>query len=105
MAFLRSQDLYPAAPARGWIPWGALAPFLLLVFVVGTAVVGGGVISKFLNMDAKGNPVDAPALLAFTLVPFGFLALVLLAWVRFVERRTLEGLGLRGEPKVGGFPR
>jgi membrane protease YdiL (CAAX protease family) len=105
MAFLRSQDLYPAAPARGWIPWGALAPFLLLTFVIATALLGDGLISKFVNMDAKGNPLDATALMAFTLVPFSFLALVLLAWVRFVERRTLESIGIRGEHKLRDFLR
>src|SRR4030095_8119803 len=105
MAFLRSQDLYPAAPARGWMPWGALAPFLLLVFVISTALLGDGLIAKFVNMDDKGNPQDATALVAFTLVPFSFLALVLLAWGRFVEARPLESIGIRGEHKVGDFLR
>lgn len=36
---MRSEDLYPAEPARGWIPWGALAPFLLLAFVISTALL------------------------------------------------------------------
>ena len=105
MAFLRSQDLYPAAPARGWIPWGALAPFLLLIFVIATALLGDGLISNFVNMDAMGNPLDATALVAFTVVPFSFLALVLLAWVRFVERRTLESIGIRGEHQLRDFLR
>ena len=105
MAFLRSQDVYPAAPASGWIPWGALAPFLLLVFVIATALAGDGLIAKFVNMSPEGNPLDPTALVAFTLVPFGFLALVLLAWVRFVERRNLESIGIRGEHKVRDFLR
>jgi membrane protease YdiL (CAAX protease family) len=105
MAFLQSQDLYPAPPARGWIPWGALAPFLSLVFVVATAILGDRLIEKLVNMDPKGNPTDPTALVVFTLVPFSFLLLALLAWVRFVERRTLESIGIRGEHKVRHFLR
>jgi membrane protease YdiL (CAAX protease family) len=100
-----SQDLYPADPARGWIPWGVLAPFLLLLFVIATALLGDGLIGKFVNLDARGNPLDATALVAFTLVPFGLLLLLLLAWVRFVERRPVESIGLRGEHKVREFLR
>jgi uncharacterized protein len=105
MAFLRSQDLYPAEPARGWIPWGALAPFLLLVFVIATALAGDGLISTFVNMDERGNPLDPTALVVFTLVPFSFLLIVLLAWVRFVERRPVESIGIRGEHKMRDFLR
>ncbi len=105
MAFLRSQDLYPAEPARGWIPWGALAPFLALVFVIATALPGDGLISKFVNISPEGNPLDPAALVAFTLVPFGLLLLLLLAWVRFVERRSLASIGVRGEHKMREFLR
>ena len=105
MTFLRSQDLYPAEPARGWIPWGALAPFLVLVFIIATALPGDMLISKFVNISPEGNPLDPAALVAFTLVPFGFLLLLLLAWVRFVERRSLASIGIRGEHKLREFLR
>ena len=105
MAFLRSQDLYPAEPARGWIPWGALAPFLALAFVIATALPGDLLISKFVNFSPEGDPLDPAALVAFTLVPFGLLLLLLLAWVRFVERRSLASIGVRGEHKMREFLR
>jgi len=105
MAFLRSQDLYPAPPARGWIPWGALAPFLALVFVIVTALPGDKLISNFVNISPEGDPLDAAALVAFTFVPFGLLLLLLLAWVKFVERRSLESIGVRGEHKLREFLR
>ena len=38
-------------------------------------------------------------------VAFGLLLLVLLAWVRFVERRTLASIGVRGERKLREFLR
>lgn len=100
-----SQDLYTAEPARGWIPWGALAPFLLLLFVISTALLGDGLISKYVNLSPEGNPLDATALMAFTLVPFSLLLLVLLGWVRFVERRSLASIGIVGERKLHEFLR
>jgi membrane protease YdiL (CAAX protease family) len=98
-----SRNLFPAEPARGWIPWGALAPFLLLVFVIATALAGDWLISGFVNISPEGNPLDPAALVAFTLVPFGLLLLVLSAWVRFVERRSLASIGVQGERPMREF--
>ena len=105
MTLLRSQDLFPAEAARGWIPWGALAPFLALAFVIATALSGDLLIAKFVNMSPEGDPLDPTALVAFTLVSFGFLLLLLLAWVRFVERRPITSIGIRGEHQVREFLR
>ena len=102
---MRSTDLFPSSPARGWIPWGALAPFLALAFVIATALTGDLLIAEHFNMSAEGNPLDPAALIAFTLVPFGLLLLVLLAWVRFVERRPLESIGICGERRTREFLR
>ena len=102
---MRSVDLYSAPPARGWIPWGALAPFLALAFVIATALTGDWLIAKHVNMSPEGNPLDPTALMAFTLVPFGLLLLVLLAWVRFVERRPVESIGICGRRRPRDFLR
>jgi membrane protease YdiL (CAAX protease family) len=102
---MRSVDLYESGPARGWMPWGALAPFLALAFVIATALCGDWMLSGFVHLDPNGSPVDPEALVAFTLVPFGLLLLVLLAWVSFVERRPLAAIGLRGDRKVREFLR
>jgi membrane protease YdiL (CAAX protease family) len=100
---MRSEDLYSSEATRGWIPWGALAPFLALVFVIASALTGDELIANFVNLSPEGNPLDPAALVAFTLVPFGLLLVVLLAWVRFVERRPLSSIGIRGEHKVREF--
>jgi len=102
---VRSQDIFPAEPARGWIPWGALAPFLALAFVIATALTGDWLIAKHVRMSPEGNPLDPTALVAFTLVPFGLLLLVLLTWVKFVERRPLESIGIGGERRTHEFLR
>ncbi|MBC8025239.1 MAG: CPBP family intramembrane metalloprotease [Steroidobacteraceae bacterium] len=105
MSTTQTNQLYPAEPARGWMPWGALAPFLALAFVIVTALSGDWLISPHVNIGPDGDPLDPAALVAFTLVPFGLLLLVLLAWVRFVERRPLASVGIRGEHQVREFLR
>jgi len=100
---LASRDLYSNETPRGWIPWGVLAPFLALAFVIATALAGDWLIAQHVNLSPEGNPLDPTALVAFTLVPFGLLLLLLLAWVRFVERRSLASIGLCGDHKLRVF--
>jgi membrane protease YdiL (CAAX protease family) len=105
MTLLRSRDLYSGDAAKGWMPWGALAPFLALAFLIATQLTGTELVRPLARLDAFGNPLDANALVAFALVPFGLLMLILLAWVRFVERRPLASVGLRHEHPVRSFLR
>jgi len=93
---LQSHDPFDSAPARGWLPWGALAPFLALAFVIASQFAGLPLIEPLVRMDPHGNPLDAYSLFAYTLVPFGLLAAIVLLWVRFVERRPFATIGLRG---------
>jgi membrane protease YdiL (CAAX protease family) len=94
---MQSREIYSSDPARGWIPWGALAPFLALAFVIASLLVGTEIVTPLANLDTQGSPRDANALVAFAFVPFGLLLLLLLAWVRFVERRPLASVGLQHE--------
>jgi membrane protease YdiL (CAAX protease family) len=100
---LRSRDIYSTDVARGWLPWGALAPFLALAFVLASQLAGTALIRPFVPLDANFNPLNATALFAFALVPFGLLLLLMLAWVRFVERRPLANVGLIGARKLRTF--
>jgi hypothetical protein len=96
----RLKDIYSSEPARrGWLPWGALAPVLALAFVIGSVLAGLKLIEPFVSIDAQANPMDATALMAFTLVPFGILLGVILLWVKLVERRPFAAIGLTGEHK------
>jgi uncharacterized protein len=89
-----SSELYPAARPAGWLMPGVFVPFLALVFVIATALLGDVLLGTFVRLDAKGNPVDMNGLVAFTLLPFTLMGVVLIAWVRAVERGTLANLGL-----------
>lgn len=92
---------YSAEPARGWLPWGALAPFLCVLFV-GTTQYGGSKVLEWFHLgNAKGDPIGLAGLYAFLLFPFALSGLAVLAWVRFVERRPLATLGLSGRLTSG----
>ncbi|QJR10047.1 hypothetical protein DSM104443_01098 [Usitatibacter rugosus] len=87
---------------RSWIV-GALAPVWALVMVVATALLGSWMLEQVVAIDAKGNPLDPIGLVAYTIVPFGLLLLLLLAWVRFVEKRGADAIGFTGPGKLRTF--
>lgn len=89
--------LYSDAPARGWLPWGALAPFVCLVLV---ALPDAGASLLLLRplglLDAQENPVGVAGWCAYLVVTFTGMAGVFYAWLRLVERRPLATIGLTG---------
>jgi len=93
----------PETPAKGWQPWGALVPFLGIAFVLSTVVSLSVVLQRLGLVDAEENPVGLPGFVAFLLLPFSALALVVLVWVRLVERRPLAAIGLGGAHRARTF--
>jgi membrane protease YdiL (CAAX protease family) len=89
-----SKIAYAGDPAKGWQPWGVLVPFLGIVFVVLTVGSQQVLLEHMHLIDAQENPVGLVGFVAFLLGPFGALAAVTLAWVRFVERRSFATIGL-----------
>ncbi len=102
---MRSTAIYSAEPAKGWLPWGAFAPFLGLVLVIAPLAGASLGLARFHLLDAKGDPIGFAGLLAFLLVPFVLMGLVVLAWVRFVERRPQATIGLAGSDRIRTFLR
>ncbi len=90
------EAIYSDEPARGWIPWGALTPFLGIVLVAAPLIGVSAVLEKFHLADVGGNPAGLTGLFAFLLFPFTAIGLAVLAWVRFAERRPLATIGLAG---------
>jgi membrane protease YdiL (CAAX protease family) len=86
--------IYSPEPAKGWLPWGALAPFLCVLIVALPTVGVSSVEQHFQLMDARGNPTGFPGLCSLLLADFSAVGLVLLAWVWLVERRSLMTIGL-----------
>jgi hypothetical protein len=90
---MKSRAIYSEEPALGWLPWGALTPFLALLFVVGTAIPTSMLLQPLGLLDDQWNPRGTYGWFAFLVLPFGLMALVNVLWVRFVERRPLATIG------------
>jgi len=89
-----ARELYPAPRPAGWLMPGVLTPVVALALVIASALLGDLGLGSIVRLDPKGNPIDIWGLVAFTLVPFSLLALMVLAWLWAVERGVLANLGL-----------
>jgi len=102
---MRMRAIYSPEPARGWLPWGVLVPFLGLAFVIAPAIGASWALEPFHLLDARGDPIGFDGLLAFLLLPFAATGAVVLAWVLLVERRALATIGLGRAGAAAGFVR
>ena len=91
---MRSPSLYSSETPRGWLTWGVLAPILLILFVAIPAVVGAKVRQYFHLADVDWNPIGMAGWIALLVIEFAATGLLVLAWVRWVERRSLASIGL-----------
>ncbi|MEO7254717.1 MAG: CPBP family intramembrane glutamic endopeptidase [Casimicrobium sp.] len=91
---MRSTSLYSSETARGWLTWGVLAPILLILFVAIPAVVGAKVRQYFHLADVDWKPIGMAGWVALLVIEFAATGLLVLAWVRWVERRSLASIGL-----------
>lgn len=94
---MKSVALYSPAPARGWLPWGALAPVLAILIVALPAIVAWKIEHRFGLVTERGEPIGFAGLCSLLFFDFGLTLAVLFGWVRLVERRTSATLGLVGE--------
>src|SRR6266851_4409827 len=100
---MSARALSAVEPAKGWQPWGALVPFLGIAFVASTVFSLTAVLQSVGLVDAEENPIGLQGFVAFLLLPFSALAIVVLAWVRFVEKRPLAAIGLGGAHRARTF--
>jgi membrane protease YdiL (CAAX protease family) len=57
------------------------------------------------SKEVNGEPTGTTSLAAFLLLPFGLTGLLVLGWVRFVERRSLASIGLLSVERMKRFSR
>lgn len=100
---MNSQDIFSAEAARGWLPWGWLAPLLGLLFLILSEFPATPVLEALVKLDAKGLPVDPAGLLALLVIGFAPLLAIVLLWLRLVERRSLASIGLAGPKALRQF--
>lgn len=97
---MSSKPLFSPEPHRGWLPWGALAPFLCIAFVVASLLGTSPWMESLGLQTAEGDPIGLTGLYVFLLIPFAFNGLLILVWVWLVERRPLSTIGLTGPAPV-----
>jgi membrane protease YdiL (CAAX protease family) len=102
---MNSKTIYSAAPAKGWLSWALLAPFLCVAFVALPEIGLSRALERLELSDAAGNPIGVLGLCAFLLVPFSLTGALVVAWVRFVERGSLATVGLVRSGAVKSFVR
>jgi membrane protease YdiL (CAAX protease family) len=85
--------LYSQGTVRGWLPWGLLVPVLAFAFMAVPSVGMGMLLDHFKLLNERG-PVGVAGAMALLLSSFPLIALVTWAWVRGVEKRTLDTIGL-----------
>ncbi len=90
------KQLYSDDPARGWLPWGALAPVLAMVLVV-LAILPIDVLMRHHGLVGKDEAfTDVWAFAFFLFAAFSLLLLLIVGWTTLAERRTLASIGLGG---------
>jgi CAAX protease family protein len=100
---MSSKTIYTDEPARGWLPWGPLAPFLCIAFAIAGELAGVFALRPLRLEDSMGDPFGVAGLAAFLLVPFTVTGLAVLGWVRFVERRSPASIGLASSDRLKRF--
>jgi membrane protease YdiL (CAAX protease family) len=95
--------IYDGEPARGWLPWGALAPVLGIAFVLVPAILISLEMERIHLVDEEWSPKGTAGLIVFLLLPFATTAALVFGWVRFVEKRPLSSIGLRAAGAAAFF--
>ncbi|HRE44471.1 MAG TPA: type II CAAX endopeptidase family protein [Terricaulis sp.] len=102
---MKTTSLFSPEPAKGWIPWGVLAPFLLIFFVAAPVLLTDEPFIRWGFVDDHGNPIGALGFYAFLLIPFAITGALVLGWVLLVERRPLSTIGLASGAGAISFAR
>lgn len=96
------QIIFSDETPKGWIPPSIAAPVIcILLFAVSMLPFDFGL--TYLDFtDAKGSP-RGPLGFCLVLVSFIAVGLAVSGWVRWVEKRSLESVGLRGDQRLKKF--
>lgn len=101
---LFTKSIFSDEPARGWLPWGVLAP-ILTFFMFNLALIGVilGILRPLGYVDESLDPVGPIGLAMMLFFAFGLAGAVFAAWVKFVEKRSLASVGLQGRKALKTF--
>ncbi len=97
-----TQIIFSDETAKGWIPPGIAAPFICILLVAISMLPSDLGLTYLGLTDAKGSP-RGPLGFSLLLVSFIAMGLAIFGWVRWVEKRSLASVGLRGEQRLKKF--
>jgi membrane protease YdiL (CAAX protease family) len=97
--------LYSPDPARGWLPWAWLTPILMILFNAVPVIALHGWMQSQHWSTPRGEPIGLAGLHALLWIGFAPTLAAVLAWVRFVEGRSLASIGLTGQAPLKTFLR
>lgn len=95
--------LYSPEPARGWLPWIWLVPILMILFNAVPVIALDDWMEARQWSTPRGDPIGLPGLHALLWIGFVPTLLLVLGWVRFVERRSMASIGLVGPAPLKTF--
>lgn len=97
-----TKTIFSDEPAKGWIPPSIAAPFICILLVA-VSLLPTDYLFEYLGLtDARGLP-QGPLGFCLMLVSFVSMGLAVFAWVRWVEKRSLASVGIRGERSLRKF--
>ncbi|MEJ7599463.1 MAG: CPBP family intramembrane glutamic endopeptidase [Kofleriaceae bacterium] len=97
-----TQIIFSDETSKGWIPPSIAAPFIC-IFIVAISSLPFDFGLQYLGLtDAKGSP-RGPFGFCLLLASFIFMGLAVFGWVRWVEKRSLASVGLRGAQRLKKF--
>lgn len=92
---LLSKTIFSDELAKGWIPWGILAPVLALFLVVLPLIASDILVLQPLGLiDAESEPIGPYGVFGLLTISFGAVGVLFIAWTKLVERRSLASIGL-----------
>jgi membrane protease YdiL (CAAX protease family) len=97
--------LYSPDPARGWLPWAWLTPILMILFNAVPVIALDPWMQSQQWSTPRGAPIGLAGLHALLWIGFAPTLAAVLAWVRFVEGRSLASIGLTGQAPLKTFLR
>ena len=97
-----TQMIFSDETPKGWIPPSTAAPFIC-IFLVAISMTPGDFGLTYLGLtDTTGSPLG-PLGFCLLLASFISVGLAVFGWVRWVEKRSLASVGLRGEHRLKKF--
>ncbi len=90
----KKKDIYSKDVANGWIPWGVISPILTMIFIIGAIVIGTNPLVYLGLLNTNAEPTSSMGAIAFLFIPFSLMWLFVFLWIKSVEKRSLETVGI-----------